>query len=192
MSVDIKTYARNLMELANQEGQVEMIYPEIKRINDELNKNDELLRYIDSPEYKSSEKKLRLQEAFDHDLDDSILYGIFLIVDTIPEAGYESKLIHEFLVYYYQTRGVTLGTAYSVKELDAMTLYSLEAAFSRKLERAIKLENKIDKSLIGGVKICINDRDLYGEPAEGRRFKGVVWMQGVINFPDESNVFEDL
>ncbi|MBR5755218.1 MAG: ATP synthase F1 subunit delta, partial [Erysipelotrichaceae bacterium] len=157
MSVDIKAYARNLMELANQEGQVELIYPEIKRINDELNKNDELLRYIDSAEYKSSEKKLRLQEAFDHDLDESVLYGIFLIVDTIPEAGYESRLIHEFLVYYYQTRGVTLGTAYSTKELDAVTLYSLEAAFTRKLERAIKLENKIDKSLIGGVKISIND-----------------------------------
>ena len=28
-------------------------------------------------------------------------------------------------------------------------------------------------------KICINDQDLYGEPAAGRRFKGVVWMQGI-------------
>lgn len=32
--------------------------------------------------------------------------------------------------------------------------------------------------------ICINRQDLYGEPAPGRRFKGVVWMQGYINFPD--------
>ena len=40
-------------------------------------------------------------------------------------------------------------------------------------------------------KICINDIDLYGEPAEGRRFKGVVWMQGVVNFPDGTNAFED-
>ena len=41
-------------------------------------------------------------------------------------------------------------------------------------------------------KVCINDRDLYGEPAEGRRFKGVVWMQGIVNFPDENNIFDDL
>ncbi len=157
MSVDIKAYARNLMELANQEGQVDLLYPEIKRINDELNKNDVLLKYIDSPEYRSAEKKEALQEAFNHDLDDSVLYGLFLIVDTIPEAGYESRLIHEFLVYYYQTRGVTLGTVYSVRELDKATLYTLEAAFTRKLERAIKLENKLDKDLIGGVKVVIND-----------------------------------
>lgn len=31
--------------------------------------------------------------------------------------------------------------------------------------------------------ICINKIDLYGEPQTGRRFKGIVWMQGYINFP---------
>lgn len=32
--------------------------------------------------------------------------------------------------------------------------------------------------------ICINVEDLYGEPQKGRRFKGTIWMQGFINFPD--------
>jgi len=31
--------------------------------------------------------------------------------------------------------------------------------------------------------ICINDLDLYGEPKVGRRFKGVIWLQGSINYP---------
>ena len=26
--------------------------------------------------------------------------------------------------------------------------------------------------------ICINEKDLLGEPAIGRRFKGNIWMQG--------------
>lgn len=33
--------------------------------------------------------------------------------------------------------------------------------------------------------LCINKKDVYGEPAAGRRFKGVVWMQGYINFPNQ-------
>lgn len=33
--------------------------------------------------------------------------------------------------------------------------------------------------------VCINIIDLFGEPKVGRRFKGIVWLQGVINFPDE-------
>lgn len=30
--------------------------------------------------------------------------------------------------------------------------------------------------------VCINREDLLGEPAPGRRFKGVIWMQGQINY----------
>ena len=33
--------------------------------------------------------------------------------------------------------------------------------------------------------VCINAADLLGEPAEGRRFKGNVWLQGHINFSEK-------
>ena len=33
--------------------------------------------------------------------------------------------------------------------------------------------------------VCINIMDVFGEPKVGRRFKGIVWMQGYINFPEE-------
>ncbi len=32
--------------------------------------------------------------------------------------------------------------------------------------------------------VCINKLDLYGEPEIGRRFKGIIWLQGFINFPE--------
>ena len=32
--------------------------------------------------------------------------------------------------------------------------------------------------------LCINEKDVYGEPAVGRRFKGYIWLQGCINFPN--------
>ena len=34
--------------------------------------------------------------------------------------------------------------------------------------------------------MCINEEDLLGEPEVGRRFKGIIWMQGYINFPENS------
>ena len=30
--------------------------------------------------------------------------------------------------------------------------------------------------------VCINQKDLLGEPAVGRRFKGIVWLQGNVSF----------
>lgn len=34
------------------------------------------------------------------------------------------------------------------------------------------------------IDICINKIDLFGEPSVGRRFKGTLWLQGYINFPE--------
>lgn len=33
--------------------------------------------------------------------------------------------------------------------------------------------------------LCINIIDVFGEPQVGRRFKGIIWMQGYINFPED-------
>lgn len=32
--------------------------------------------------------------------------------------------------------------------------------------------------------VCMNANDLVGQPDIGRRFKGIIWMQGFINFPE--------
>lgn len=32
------------------------------------------------------------------------------------------------------------------------------------------------------IDVCINTNDLMGEPEVGRRFKGVIWLQGSIHF----------
>lgn len=55
------------------------------------------------------------------------------------------------------------------------------------------VENKMTKEEICQMTICCNDlyfdvsinkKDLLGEPKTGRRFKGIIWMQGHINFPE--------
>ena len=52
------------------------------------------------------------------------------------------------------------------------------------------VENKLTKENIYIINIvcndlafdvCINQKDLLGEPAIGRRFKGNIWMQGYLN-----------
>lgn len=35
------------------------------------------------------------------------------------------------------------------------------------------------------LQVCINEKDLMGEPAIGRRFRGTIWLQGHINYPEE-------
>ena len=155
--MSVRGYARNLMELANQENMVESCYSEIKAINDELNNNPELARYMVSADYSSDDKKRKLQEVFNNELDNSILHGLFLVIDNLPKKHMELELIHEFLDYYYQSRGIIFGTVYSAEKLDPREINTVEIAFSHKLDKTIRVENKVDPELIGGVKVVINE-----------------------------------
>ena len=56
-----------------------------------------------------------------------------------------------------------------------------------------KVENELTKEQIYVMTIdcnelcfelCINEKDIFGEPEVGRRFKGSIWLQGFINFPE--------
>ena len=58
-----------------------------------------------------------------------------------------------------------------------------------------KVQNALTKEEIYLLTICSNELtfdvainiiDLFGEPQVGRRFKGTIWLQGRINFPEEA------
>lgn len=54
------------------------------------------------------------------------------------------------------------GTVYSVVALSDEEIKELEAKMSKKFSRVVKLENKIDKSLMGGVFIKIGNKEIDG------------------------------
>lgn len=56
----------------------------------------------------------------------------------------------------------TVKNSITGEEVYQMTLYCNELSFD----------------------MCINKEDVYGEPLKGRRFKGVIWLQGFINYPE--------
>ena len=37
--------------------------------------------------------------------------------------------------------------------------------------------------------VCINQQDLVGEPAVGRRFRGIIWLQGLVHFEEDVGNF---
>ena len=83
---------------------------------------------------------------------------VFSIVDTFfMPYGMECD--------QYQILGI-------IKQVNKVkNLYTGEAIYQMDLEC-----NEMDFN------VCINQKDLLGEPEAGRRFKGVIWLQGYINF----------
>lgn len=94
-----------------------------------------------------------------------------------------SKKIQQNDIYtivdtYFMPYGVECDQYSVMGEILSVTLIKN----SMTQEQIYKMElscNELNFSVI------INKMDLYGEPLPGRRFKGVIWLQGRINYPSE-------
>ncbi len=157
MSLDTKRYAQDLLELARQEKKEEQFFKQLKMINDRVNRDKELRDYIDSDKNTAQEKKDRLAEIFGNALDTNVLNTFFLICKTINKKHSELLMMHDFIEHYYQLRGILYGAVYTVNPLDEQSLADIEKAISDKLDHEVRLENKLDKSMIGGIKVVVDD-----------------------------------
>ena len=107
------------------------------------------------------------QDAFEQlTLDDMDIYN-----SIARRIGNEDVL--SLVNSYYMPNGIEsdkysiLGEIMSVKKI--INHYTMEAIYIMTVD---------SNELI--FEVCINERDLLGEPAIGRRFKGDIWMQGKV------------
>lgn len=109
------------------------------------------------------------------------------------EEAIESLTLEDIDLYSMISKRVEEEDVFSIVESYFMP-YSIESDQYSVMGQILDLktiQNQLTKEKIYIMKvnsndlifdICINARDLFGEPEVGRRFKGNIWMQGKINF----------
>lgn len=76
---------------------------------------------------------------------------------------------------YFMPYGVECDQYYLLGEI----LECKKSINPRTGEKVFQLNLQCNDILID---VCVNEKDLWGEPAVGRRFRGAVWLQGTIHF----------
>ena len=110
------------------------------------------------------------------------------------ETAIESLTLDDMDLYTTLSRKIRKQDVYSLVDTYFMP-YGVECdhySVLGEITQARKTVNSLTNETVHIMRIncndmefdlCINDADLLGEPAVGRRFKGNIWMQGYINFP---------
>lgn len=109
------------------------------------------------------------------------------------ESAMETLTYEDIDLYSKISRRAVKEDLYSIIDSSFMP-YGVECdqySVIGEIKEVQKIQNKYTKEEIWKLKlecseillnICINSQDLLGEPAVGRRFKGQIWMQGILNF----------
>ena len=157
MSADTKRFAQTLISMAYSEGREDIYFNRLRKVNDLLNRDSELRRFIDDYNNSPEEKIEKLGETFGSDQDRRIINTFFQLNKSINRRNTELDLLHDYLEQTYANNGMVLGQLYSARVLDRRTVLRIASAVSQNYGQRVALENILDPSIIGGVKVVVKD-----------------------------------
>ena len=156
LTVD-RVYGEALYQVAAETGKTEIIMEEGFAICDILEQEPDLERLLVNPTIAASIKKDILTNVFDGKVSDEILNLLCILVDRGRAAHYE-KIMKAYRLLYEKEEGYSYGTIYSAVPLKEDQLKKFEEQTGDLIKENVKLENEIDASIIGGIKILIEGK----------------------------------
>lgn len=148
-------YAEALFSLKKDSNELEETQKEIKELKKIFLENPDFTIVLSSS-YKSLEEKKEIIDNTLKGVDDDIKSLLKIICEN-HRANYIIEIFENFNSLVNEYRGVKEGLVYSTQKLSESQLAKLNLKISEVEHQPTELKNVIDSSLIGGVKVVIND-----------------------------------
>ena len=148
-------YAEALYSLKKDEDSLESSQKEVKELIKVLKENPDFLVVLTSS-YKEFEEKEEIIDKVFIGVDEEIKTLIKIVVKN-HRGQYLTEIFENYNSLVNEYRGVIEGLVYSTEPLSESQLAKLNSAIGKIETRPVELKNIIDPSLIGGVKVVIND-----------------------------------
>ena len=149
-------YASALYEIGLEENSLDKYQEECRVILNSINDNEEILEVLESA-FLSNDEKLSTVDSIFKNVSNDVVSLIKIIVSN-HRVDILKDVLMSFNSLVNQNKGITEGLLYSAFPLDKGTFKEIEKALSKKENREVSLIEKVDPSLIGGIKIVINNR----------------------------------
>ncbi len=155
--VDI-TYGNALFELALEEGKIDGLYEEVQTLIQLLNENIDLIKILEHPRIDKDEKKKIIEDTFGNRVSDEIT-GLMVMVVEKEHISNILDILNYFIKLVKKQKNIGVASVTSAVDLSD----SQKAAIEQKLIETtaydtMEIEYSVDKSLIGGLVIRIEDR----------------------------------
>lgn len=149
-----REYAQAIYDIAKEEDQIEKYLDVSLAIIDVCNSNKDIHAYLSSPSVDIIDKKRLISKI----VSKPVFYKnwLYIIIES-KNSKFIKEYISEYINIYNKHHNITKGFVWTTKYIDQNTIDRLEKQISKKINKKVMIENKIDKELIGGIKLQIGD-----------------------------------
>ena len=151
------TYGQALFDAALDLGKIEKIGEEYKIVTRIFADEPLLKKLFLVPTLSALEKKDAAGEVFGDSISKELLNFIFILIDKRRIGSWE-RIGRHYEKLVWERDGLTKGILYTVLPVDETQLRGFEARTSATIGKTVKLENRIDKSFLGGAKIYVDGK----------------------------------
>ncbi|MCF0107626.1 MAG: ATP synthase F1 subunit delta [Bacilli bacterium] len=147
-------YGTALFSLALERNKLSEYQMEVKELKRILLENGDFIMVLGSS-FETIENRIAIAEKTFKGVNQDILS----LINILIENNRINEIIDVFTCFNSccnEYRGVDEGLVYSTVSLDEQVINKIEKQISKIESRDVELINKIDPSLIGGVKVVIN------------------------------------
>ncbi|RSK28943.1 F0F1 ATP synthase subunit delta [Bacillus sp. HMF5848] len=151
-----KRYGLALFTIAKEQQLIQEIENELRVVKEVFSQNKELTTLLQSPKLSLAKKKEFLKNVFT-DISTNVLNTLFLLTDK-QRIDQTTAVVDSYIAYANEDRGVAEATVYSVRELSTEELSTISQTFASKIgKQSLNIENVVDDSILGGVKVRIGN-----------------------------------
>ncbi|WP_163580482.1 F0F1 ATP synthase subunit delta [Gracilibacillus saliphilus] len=161
-----KRYAEALFQIGAEKETVDFLETELATVKEVFQTNQAFLQFLQHPKVEAEKKKQLLNEAF-AGFSKEVLHTLSLLVDRHNES-IVPDIVDHFITFANQAKGVKEATVFSVRALSDAEKEEIENVFTKKLNvKTLKINNHVDPSVIGGVKIKVGNT-VYDGSVKGK------------------------
>ena len=146
-------YSRALFEVAKESGELEKVETDIKTLKVLLKDTPELTNFLQNPT-QSIENQINAVDILSKKLNFSrdLKNFIFLLIEK-RRIFFVIKILDSFIKLCSKKRGEIKASLISSKSLSITELEQIRKDLSSSMGSTIKFDYKVDKNLIGGLKL---------------------------------------
>lgn len=149
-------YASALLDIALEENKNQQYRDQIKELVDSFSESDELLALLKSSFVSKEEKKSLFNEMLKGIELVKICDFINVIIDNSRER-FLLEILREFIAISNAHDNISEGIIYSTTKLSKEEINKITKSIEEKLHKRVNLHNRLDGSLIGGIKVIIDE-----------------------------------
>ena len=151
-------YAKSLIDLANEKGQLDTVYGDMRKVLAGCKQIKDLHLLLKTPLVKTDKKIFVFKAIFKGQVSDVTEHFIILITKNRRE-GYLEDIAEEFIIQYKEKKNIVTAIVTSAIQLDDTIRGKIMDLLKKWYKAEIEIVEKIDPKLIGGFVLRIGNKE---------------------------------